>query len=341
MSGRIIYIDALRGLAMLMVVMIHIEGFGLFYEEFHISLFRRFCEAIQLPLFFFISGFVANRVSFKELTILSFRLIVPALLLGVIYSVYIQKDVMSFFCNIYKYGYWFTISLCEMFIILYSIIKVSKNNNDETKYLVAISCVLYVLKIPFNNVPILIKIGDFFSLHQVFLYFQYFALGYIIVYSKKFYNKFINSEFLIFFSIAIFSIAIFIKYTFTDQELAVSIPLKIYRALQDPILGYTGIMILMRYFLSIENLLLESFCGRLLCLIGRHTLEIYLLHYFFLPKLPWVGLYLIEFPNIILEVLICLFLAFLVICITLVLGWFIRSNKILGFLFLGSKTKLI
>lgn len=341
MSGRIVYIDALRGLAMLMVVMVHIEGFSLFIEEFHISLFRRFCEAIMLPLFFFISGFVINRLSFKGLVINFFRLLIPALLLGIIYSMYIQKDIMSFFCNIYKYGYWFTITLFEMFIILYGAIKVSKNRVNEIKSLVVIAYILYILKIPFNNNPTLIKIGDIFCLHQLFLYFQYFAIGYILTHIRELYNRLINSELIVSLSIIIFGCALYVKCIYTDEQLAVSIPLKIYRALQDPILGYTGIIIFLRYFHSIEEFLLKSVSGKLLCIIGRHTLEIYLLHYFFLPKLAFVGTFLNKYPNIVLELLICLFISTIVICLSLLLGWLIRTNDILGFVFLGSKPKFL
>ena len=81
MPGRIKYIDALRGLAMLMVVMVHVEGFSVFIEEFHVSFFRRICEALMLPLFFFISGFLARPISGKALMIKCTQLLVPSIIL--------------------------------------------------------------------------------------------------------------------------------------------------------------------------------------------------------------------------------------------------------------------
>ena len=150
MNNRVVYIDALRGLAMLMVVMVHVEGFSVFVEEFHISLFRRICEALMLPMFFFISGYCSKMTSFKDLTLKILRLSLPAILLGVIYTLYINKEIIAFFNNVYKYGYWFTITLCEMYLIFYGLSKIIKTHTHI--YMIILSCLLYIIKVPFNNI---------------------------------------------------------------------------------------------------------------------------------------------------------------------------------------------
>lgn len=337
MPKRIVYIDALRGLAIFLVVSVHIEGFSLYVEEFHISFFRRLCEAIMMPLFFFISGYVANIPSCKSLIENSLRLIIPALILGIIYSISINKGIYSFITNIYKYGYWFTITLCWMYSILFCIGKLIKKSEIQFVGLILISVLLYFIKIPFNNVQNLMEIGNTLCLHQLFIYFHYFSIGYIFAKSNnRFYTVFC-SEFGIIFSLFVFACAIYIKHVYTDEQLATSILLKIYRAIQDPILGYSGIMILFRFFKSMEIFFVNLFLGKTLCYVGKHTLEIYLLHYFFLPKLPMIGSYLVYYPNIILELLVCMLLSVSLICISLVVGWFIRSNEILGVFLLGCK----
>lgn len=324
---------------MLLVVMVHIEGFGIFIEEFHISVLRRLCEAIMLPLFFFISGLVAKEMFFKDLIKSVLRLVIPALILGLIHSLYIQKDIISFFCNIYKYGYWFTITLAEMLVLFYSVTKVSKNKVGIVRNLILYSCLLYVLKVPFNSYPILDKVGDMFCLHQLLLYFHFFAIGYIFKQFRDYFSKILNSELVFITSITVFITALYVKCIFSDDQLAISIPLKIYRALQDPILGYTGIIILVRYFVSIEKFLSSSFLGKMLCNIGKHTLEIYLLHYFFIPKLPVIGVFLVSYPNLILELIISLIIATIVIFICIITSWCIRSNSVMGFILVGFKPK--
>ena len=336
--NRLKYIDALRGLAILMVVIVHIEGFGLYAEQaFDVSILWHICEAIMLPLFFFISGFCFKIQSTKELIKCCIRLIVPAIILGIIHSLIFEKEILSFFCNVYKWGYWFTITLCGMFVILHYIVKISKNQSSLIWTLILISCFLYILKVPFNSYIILTKIGNIFCLHQLFVYFHYFAVGHIFARNKEFYHKTLNNEFITIVSIFVFFLALYIKHTYTDDELTTTIPLKIYRAIQQPILGYSSLALIVRFLYQSDYLLSKNVFGKLICYIGTHTLEIYLLHYFFIPKLSSVGTYLTNYPNIIIELLICLILSTLVIGFSLLLGRVIRTNEILSFFLIGTK----
>ena len=335
--NRLKYIDALRGLAILMVVIVHIEGFGIFVEQFHISILRQLFEAIMLPLFFFISGFCFKIQSTKELRRCCIRLIVPAITLGIIHSLLYEKEILSFFCNVYKFGYWFTITLCGMFVILHYIVKKSKNQVSLTWILILVSFFLYILKVPFNNNIVLTNIGNIFCLHQLFVYFHYFAIGHIFARNKEFYYKTLNNESLIIVSIFVFFCGLYIKHTYTDDELATTIPLKIYRAIQQPILGYSSLVLIVRFLYQSDSFLSKNVLGKLICYIGKHTLEIYLLHYFFIPKLSFIGTYLTNYSNIIVELLICLILSTLVIGVSLLLGRVIRTNEILSFLTIGTK----
>lgn len=339
MKTRDGYIDALRGLAMLMVVFVHVEGFSLFIEEFHITILRRICEAVMLPLFFFISGFVSKRGS--KLIERSLRLLIPAFVVGIIHSLTINKDIVSFIHNIYKYGYWYTITLFEMQILLFGITKISCKQNRIVLLLTAVSILLYVTKIPFNNISNLKHIGDTLCFHQLFIYFHFFSVGYILSSCKNIFNKILNSDLSILSSILIFFAAVFVKYTYTEEELASNIILKIYRFIQDPLLGYTGIIILFSLFNSCRETLSNTISGKALSIIGRHTLEIYLLHYFFLPTLPKIGIYLVNYPNLILELLVVVILSMGVIFTSLLLGKIIKVNNILGFILLGEKPNFL
>ena len=335
--NRLKYIDALRGIAIIMVVIVHIEGFGLYTEQFDVSILWHFCEAIMLPLFFFISGFCFKIQSTKELRRCCIRLIIPAMTLGIIHTVIFEKEILSYFCNVYKFGYWFTITLCEIFFILHYIVKTSKNQVSITWTLILVSCFLYILKVPFNNNILLTKIGNIFCLHQLFVYFHYFAVGHIFARNKEFYYKTLNNEYLTIVSIFVFFCGLYIKHTYTDDELATTIPLKIYRAIQHPILGYSSLALIVRFLYQSDSFLSKNVFGKLICYIGVHTLEIYLLHYFFIPKLSFIGTYLTNYPNIIVELLICLILSTLVIGFSLLLGHVIRTNEILSFLTIGTK----
>lgn len=338
MSERLKYIDALRGLAMLMVVFVHVEGFSVFIEEFHMSLFRRLCEAVMLPLFFFISGFVIKISSVQSLISRCTQLLVPALILGLLYTFYIGKDVYSFIHNVYKYGYWFTVTLSEMLIVLWLIIRLSKTRISLIITLLITSILLYLVKVPFNNIVMLDNIADTLCLHQLFLYFHFFSIGIILAKNRDLLDKLLKNDYIIFCGICVFASSLYIRYTYTDEQLASNILIYFYRAVQEPILGYSGIILLFKLFHD-NNFISETIVGKSLQHIGRHTLDIYLLHYFFLPKLPQLGTFLMQCPNILIEVGLVLFLSVLVITCTLACSKVIANNSFLGFFLLGSKLK--
>lgn len=337
MSGRIKYIDALRGLAMLMVVMVHVEGFSVFIEEFHMSFFRRICEALMLPLFFFISGYLSKPISGKRLLMKCTQLLVPSIILGLLYSCYIHKDPVSFIRNIYKYGYWFTLTLVEMLVTINLITKLNRKNQYSGFIILFIAALLYLIKILFNNIRALDCIGDIFCMHQFFIYFHYFAVGYVLSNNKTFLSKLLSTQPVITLAISIFCFSIFVRFTYTDEQLATNVLLKMYRFVQDPVLGYTGIIVLFKMFHDKQSLLSDGLVGRVLQCIGRHTLEIYLLHYFFLPKLPELGIVLVQSPNLVIEAICVMLLSLLVITVSIALGKILSANSIIRFLLLGAK----
>ena len=61
---RLEWLDALRGFTMLMVVTNHVYGLGFDTNTKH-SMFMSLCLLFRMPLFFFISGFLAYKASFS------------------------------------------------------------------------------------------------------------------------------------------------------------------------------------------------------------------------------------------------------------------------------------
>ena len=118
-KGRIQYIDALRGFAMLMVVFAHVEIYSFFGFKADTPL-TKIISMIHMPLFFFISGLCVykrkRRYRLAKIKGDFLRLIIPALIVGLIYA---EFRVNSFLADNMKAGYWFTISLFEMLLIYY------------------------------------------------------------------------------------------------------------------------------------------------------------------------------------------------------------------------------
>lgn len=57
---RLDYIDAMRGVAILFVVFGHIPMYCYGIANEHLSSFRALTSLLQMPMFFFVSGFVLN-----------------------------------------------------------------------------------------------------------------------------------------------------------------------------------------------------------------------------------------------------------------------------------------
>lgn len=59
---RIKYIDALRGFTMILVVFAHIEAFSMFGMQ-HTTFLGSIFQSFRMPLFFFISGYIAFKIT--------------------------------------------------------------------------------------------------------------------------------------------------------------------------------------------------------------------------------------------------------------------------------------
>lgn len=344
-TNRFPYIDALRGFAIILVVFGHVEHFGFFvFEGF--SAIGNFFQAIQMPLFFFISGFVVYKAlpvnSLKKLGSLlcgkTLQLIIPALLVGLIYT-YAKSggDFLSFMANASKKGYWFTISLFEMMFIYYLISYVmNKFQKDGLFLLFTVSMICFVLKLPFKAYPILEEIGNYTSLHYTFNHFQFFAIGLIV---RKYWVKFetlLNSQTIMTLALLLMSLLFWLQlYIFNNGNLSGNIG-KVISTMVEVAVAYPTVYVM---FFCFNRYYKPTFLKGTLELVGKRTLDIYLIHYFLLPRLPMVGEFFRTYPNVILECLVGFALALIVVAASLIVSRLIRLSDFCGRYVLGSNIK--
>ncbi|MBR2881902.1 MAG: acyltransferase family protein, partial [Prevotella sp.] len=129
-SSRMEWLDALRGFTMIMVVANHVSLLG-FEQEWKHSSALSFLILFRMPLFFFVSGFLAYKASqvwnLRELGYLLLKKmrvqIIPTVVFFLLFSLLICPKffdgVVHNFHSPMKGGYWFTIALLWMFIIYY------------------------------------------------------------------------------------------------------------------------------------------------------------------------------------------------------------------------------
>ena len=116
---------------MILVVAYHVAQFS-FHETEKTSAALPFLVLMRMPLFFFVSGFLAYKASFSwtipnalKLTWKKLKVqIVPTLVFMALFVIFRMKGdfwdgVMRLLSIPTKGGYWFTLVLLQMFIIYY------------------------------------------------------------------------------------------------------------------------------------------------------------------------------------------------------------------------------
>lgn len=354
-TKRIEYIDALRGFAMISVVYSHILFFGFsdsFGNDFSLGgneflSFNSLFILFRMPLFFFISGFILYRNDFEWNTqnIASFITkkakiqLIPTLFFLFIYTFITDASFIDSCCNSSKWGYWFTVALFEYFIIyvLYRFIcnLIGKKNGIDWILIIG-SLMLYFMVTP--SCLRWLNIIDTTACGIIGLenlkYFLFFAIGTLV--KKHFGNiqmlldKSLVSGIgiLLFFGICIYVLhdGYFFNALYTHLFLITS--------------GFLGLMIVFSFFRKYQSAFTsDTVIGKSLQYIGRRTLDIYLLHYFFLPRnLEVIGRFFSNNPNQTLELVLSLILALIVIGICLVTSQIIRISPILAHWLFGAKT---
>ncbi|MDE5839781.1 MAG: acyltransferase family protein, partial [Muribaculaceae bacterium] len=138
-DSRLRYIDAMRGLAILLVVFSHVTNA---YVKFPItnasfSSVYYMMTMFRMPLFFFVSGFFAFRIAekwtfptVKRVMTKKFQAqIVGLAVFSFIYGVCIKNWNFKFLWT--TNPYWFTISLFEMFVIYLAVALIVKKTRSN------------------------------------------------------------------------------------------------------------------------------------------------------------------------------------------------------------------
>lgn len=276
-THRIVYIDALRGFSMVCVVLMH------FWNRFPIDIqhniyfacVETFIQMFFLPLFFVVSGFFATKVLSLKQSLEKFRTwIVAALSFALLYTVFMegatQEAVME--STLYQ-CYWFTIALFQMFVVSQLIIRI-KRYVAWTLILVSILTLLSVFLI--DRYLSEWFISDLLAWREACFYFPFYALGILCGRSKE------------------RCMVLLDKATFRNIIVITFVVLFIVRGY----INIKGLDVLVTYICRIaatltvislfhaskQYFLTNRFIPSSLSYVGRHTLDIYFLHYFFLPS---------------------------------------------------------
>ena len=104
-------------------------------------------------------------------------------------------------------------------------------------------------------------------------------------------------------------------------------------------LPYAGLLLAFGFFYKYREAVGRGRpAGRMLQYVGRRTLDIYLIHYFLLPVLPFVGPFFTDYPNDLLYVAATVAVSVLVMTFSLLVGSIVRMSDPLAALLFGQRS---
>ena len=348
LTKRLSWLDAMRGFTMILVVAFHVAHLS-FHENEKTSAALPFLVLMRMPLFFFVSGFLAYKANFAwtvpnvlKLTWKKFKVqVIPTLVFVCLFVIFRMKgdfwdDLMRLLASPTKGGYWFTWVLLQMFIIYYIICMLLhrvQKGLAEVGLIVAWAVsvfayeTLYLPKVFTYHKDLFF---DYSSLVQTIRYMQFFLLGNIVRRYWSRVEKLFDTPW--FFPLVVTLAVVCCADIFQLHTLK-----KVWVNLPRTIAMYSLLLLVVMFFRHYQAWFEEGRkAGRILSFIGTRTLDIYLLHFLLLPKLPQVGEWLnANQPNFIVSIVLSASVALVVIAFCLLASQLLRVSPFLQLYLFG------
>lgn len=334
-TKRIEYIDALKGLIMSLVVLGHCAYFNLGVNVSSDGNLHFYFHKFLMPLFFFVSGFLTYKAgfqwNFKNIKIFLSKKIFQQVLSPLIFLccyIHFREYPYTKIADPMKMGYWFTFALFNCFV-LYAVLRkvceaIKLKEENALVILVLVGLVLYILPTHtiLNNVGISEDVLNIFSVRHL-KYFFFFAMG---IFIKKHYERLeniLNGP-----GINIATIIFFIIIIFVDASL--------HNKIVNLLLAICGIIVVFGFFKNNNDYFSgNSKVARSLKFIGKRTLDIYFIHYFFLSyNLPNIVPFFSEHSLPMIEIVVSIVMGTVLIGVSLMISTLLRqSTPIAHYLF--------
>ena len=343
---RMEWLDAMRGFTMILVVAYHVAQMG-FLQPVKQSSSLSFLVLFRMPLFFFVSGFLAYKAQMTwsaetlwQLVVKKVRIqMVPTIVFflfatAVLYP-HFGAAVESNLHSPTKGGYWFTLVLLYMFLIYYPFAYLeSKLKRPSwvpiTLLFVASLAVYETCFMPHHfwwadgyrkHMPTTLLHDT--SLIQLMKYLPFFLFGNIV---RRYWDKaqrVMDSQW--FFPLITVVVIFCTLDTLKWHTLRMA-----WANLPYTLSKFLLLTIVVMYFRHYAEYFTQyTIVGRSLQYIGRRTLDIYLIHFLFLPNLPAVGAFFKENGhNFAIDTTLSILIALVVIAFCIITSNILRISPL-------------
>lgn len=256
-NKRLFFIDALKAFAIILVVLGHLSQFSPLQDH----IYGRIVTIFHMPLFMAVSGYVTNpeRIHIHK----RMRLLIPFLVFGLGWTFLNNGTIFGFLTDEAKYGYWYLTVLLTFCMLLFLLNRIQM----RLEYgMLVVELLLGTLHLAFHHSVVATTL----STNHMFQLWPFFCLGILLrkglLEKLLVYKKWVSLSFILIVAVILWG----------GQQYALTGTLKEY--LND-FCSVFIVAVLFMLFACMEDLHIRN---RLVSLIGRSTLQIYVLHYFML-----------------------------------------------------------
>ena len=330
---RIEYIDAMRGFTMILVVFSHVcsmclGDMAMGYNDVFF-LFR-------LPCFFFISGWLFDPLKGSLFSVAKHKFMVQ-IVPTVIFLLLLAPPPLFFSkLGATKGGYWFTFVLFEFFMISMLSERFCKKWGLWLALVLSVSSYFYdaYYNRYFSQLGWITDFVGFLS----FKTWRFYLFFYIGIFVKRHFDDFLHLISKHYVIVLIFLCFTLMAYLPHSENVIISYLIFATGGISGMIMIFTLFRLLYIYFFHLHPSSIFHLPSSLIQYIGTRTLDIYLLHYFFLPRflMPY-GEQLLAYDCTPLEFLVALALALVIVAVCFLVSYVIRLNPFLGHYLFGVK----
>ena len=258
------YLDIIKGIAMLIVVMQHVGG--------RLNEGLTFLCKVDVPLFFIVSGYLAmkSNIDFRQDFVKKTKRVALPFVAALLFAaVWYDLSIATVVTDIGKCGYWFLQCLFLFFVMFYGIVKISNSRRWNHKSLIIISIIVEAALLALSKYAPA-SVDNIMGISYMARYFPSFMMGAIVrKYSLMRLGKLTGSVLLVVTCIA---------FTYKGSSTNVSFLLHV--------AGYASASLLLFFCIkSVENEL-PGLIKKLFCMIGKNSLSIYIIHFYFVTHIP-------------------------------------------------------
>ena len=173
---RLQFIDRLKGFAILAVILGHLS----IWQLGELDTPKWFVNTFHMPVFLFLSGFLITPPNFLKCKEKLFQFLLPGLIVGGIYSHYMNDNISHFLYHDSKFGYWYLFVLSGYYVLmsLFHYLNTYEGKKGLLVDLVLAATIFVVLA----GLHFLLgkKVSDLFCVYKMFTFWPVFFFGYMV-----------------------------------------------------------------------------------------------------------------------------------------------------------------